>query len=94
IGNAYRDPGIVHFTTPRKPWKRQHSQPFAATYRQYWRSTPWGEDGLPPMSIRDARTRISEIISGYRLRMRGTRRRMTGRSRVLRSTAEKLVNKG
>ncbi|MEM9476558.1 MAG: glycosyltransferase family 8 protein [Pseudomonadota bacterium] len=94
IGDAYRDPGIVHFTTPRKPWKRQHSQPFASKYRKYWRSTPWGADGLPPMSGDEVKTRISEIVGGVRRRVRGTKRRMTGKSNVLQSTAEKLAIKG
>lgn len=38
---ALRDPLIVHFNGPCKPWQRRTLSPFKSDYRAAWRRSPW-----------------------------------------------------
>lgn len=37
------DPGIVHFTTPSKPWHFDNLHPYKSTYFQYLEKTPYSD---------------------------------------------------
>jgi len=37
------DPGIVHYTTPSKPWHFSNSHPFKGAYYQYLAKTPYSD---------------------------------------------------
>lgn len=41
LKDARRNPGIVHFASPVKPWYRDSYHPYAHLYRRYLRKTPW-----------------------------------------------------
>ncbi len=38
---ALKNPNIVHFCTPRKPWKPEYNHPAKALYFEYLDKTPW-----------------------------------------------------
>lgn len=41
LKEAKRNPGIIHFACPIKPWFRDCNHPFGYLYRQYLQLTPW-----------------------------------------------------
>lgn len=41
LKEAKRNPGIIHFACPIKPWFRDCNHPFGYTYRRYLEHTPW-----------------------------------------------------
>lgn len=47
---ALRDPMIVHFNGPCKPWQRRTLNPFKPTYRAAWKRSPW-HDWKPSQNL-------------------------------------------
>lgn len=60
LEDAARTPAIIHFTTSRKPWRREYRIPYAAAYRRHLASTPWGYTAVPKWTRRDIWIRIRE----------------------------------
>lgn len=86
ISEAFANPGVVHFTTDRKPWKRGPKIPFAADFRRHLASTPWGPNILSPTSSQDFKVRLSEEWLSLQQRMRARKRILLGRRPALLST--------
>lgn len=70
LDQAVRTPGIVHFTTSRKPWCRELRIPYAAVFRRHCISTPWGKSGKPTMTLRDVYIRVWEETRHISRRLR------------------------
>lgn len=41
LRDARRNPGIIHFASPIKPWFRDSQHPYRHLYRRYLKLTPW-----------------------------------------------------
>jgi lipopolysaccharide biosynthesis glycosyltransferase len=58
-------PGIVHYTTNRKPWKYKKDVHYTHLYYRYLRLTPW-RDYKPP--DRNWRSRVTKFVKMARLK--------------------------
>jgi lipopolysaccharide biosynthesis glycosyltransferase len=47
---AVSDPGIVHYVTNRKPWRKEFKLPYQSLYFKYLAQTPWKEEDLAPFT--------------------------------------------
>lgn len=74
LEDAARMPAIIHFTTSRKPWRREYKIPYAAAYRRHLASTPWGDTAAPKLTQQNIWIRLKEEgVHGWRRLHHGLR---------------------
>lgn len=47
---AVAEPGIIHYVSYRKPWRKEFKIPYQSLYFKYLAQTPWKEDALDPFT--------------------------------------------
>jgi lipopolysaccharide biosynthesis glycosyltransferase len=71
-----KNPHIVHFTTPEKPWHANSHHPFRAEFFRYLDRTDWAgwrpaDDTSWPTWFKYQRTRLRTAKDNYKLRVIG-----------------------
>ncbi|HJQ84305.1 MAG TPA: glycosyltransferase family 8 protein [Candidatus Binatia bacterium] len=65
---AARDPVVLHFCGPRKPWNYQCEHPQRGVYWRYARLTPWQRQGYSDFSLtawaEKQRRRLAALVAG------------------------------
>ncbi|MEQ8357011.1 MAG: glycosyltransferase family 8 protein [Kiloniellaceae bacterium] len=56
--NLLEDPGIVHYTTPSKPWHFSNSHPYKNSYFHYLAKTPYSDVQIRDISLGALLTRL------------------------------------
>ena len=62
---AKRNPGIIHFAAPIKPWFKDCQHPYRKLYREYLIQTPWKEYRYPIFEQLSAWGRVKKTIRNW-----------------------------
>jgi lipopolysaccharide biosynthesis glycosyltransferase len=58
---ALKDPAVIHFCGPRKPWHYRCVHPYRSLYWKYARMTPWRGTGYVDLSLPEWALRLSTM---------------------------------
>ena len=64
IIDACKNPAIIHFCMPQKPWHYECINPFKDLYYKYRKMTPWSEVGLTHKVQRLSRKQKVKMMLG------------------------------
>lgn len=73
--SAIKNPGIMHFTGPRKPWHYASAVPFSGEYMEYIDDSPWKGYRYPDVNLKSGWHRFRWL---WRLKVFGAMRRLFG----------------
>lgn len=65
LTEAKRNPGIIHYAAPIKPWFRDSQHPYAYLYRRYLKLTSWRDYKFPFGERLTGRQRINKRIKNF-----------------------------
>jgi lipopolysaccharide biosynthesis glycosyltransferase len=80
---AVSNPGIIHYVTSRKPWRKEFKLPYQSLYFKYLAQTPWKEDVLDPFTTDLIWQRCQEELEWGRKLVMSKIRRLIGRRFIL-----------
>ena len=81
--NAVADPGIIHYVTTRKPWRKEFRLPYQSLYFKYLAQTPWKDDAIAPFTADIFWQRCQEELEWGRKLVMSKIRRLIGRRFIL-----------
>ena len=85
---AVLNPGIIHYVTNRKPWRKEFKLPYQSLYFKYLAQTPWKEDALDPFTTDLVWQRCQEELEWSRKLAMSKIRRLLGRRFILSNDPE------
>ncbi|WP_033149722.1 glycosyltransferase family 8 protein [Prevotella sp. RM4] len=62
LADAKKNPGIIHFACPIKPWFRDCTHPYRGKYKKYLKITAWKESQFPFWEKLTKRQRVNKFI--------------------------------
>ena len=65
LSDAKRNPGVIHFAAPIKPWFKDCQHPYRKLYREYLIQTPWKEYRYPIFEQLSAWGRVKKTIRNW-----------------------------
>ena len=66
LADSKKNPGIIHFAAPIKPWFRDCQHPFRYLYKYFLEKTDWGDNYVFPYWEKlTRRQRINKIIKNF-----------------------------
>lgn len=72
VGELRRNPYIIHFCEPVKPWYRDCKHPYRHLYRKYLRMTPWKNYPFPysvsPLSLKYWKDELKYWLNRWKVR--------------------------
>jgi lipopolysaccharide biosynthesis glycosyltransferase len=80
---AVADPGIIHYVSYRKPWRKEFKIPYQSLYFKYLAQTPWKEDALDPFTADLIWQRCLEELEWSHKLVMSKIRRLIGRRFIL-----------
>jgi lipopolysaccharide biosynthesis glycosyltransferase len=80
---AVSDPGIIHYVSYRKPWRKEFKLPYQSLYFKYLAQTPWKDDEIDPFTADLVWQRCQEELEWRRKLVMSKIRRLIGRRFIL-----------
>ena len=76
---GWQDIVVIHYTGREKPWKRWVFGYGARRFRSLMVSTPWGNEALAPVSVKDLKEFIDHETKHAKFQLSRLRRQLSGR---------------